>query len=71
MSKPTPRRRHTARERILAYVASRATGATRAEIVRATGIKENTVNPRVNELLNAEALTEIGVRGDRGVLVVV
>lgn len=62
--------RKPARERVFDYIASRKTPVTRAEIVRATGIKENTVNPRVVELLNDLQIIEVGVRGDRTTLAV-
>jgi len=61
--------RTNARERVYRYIAGRKTPVTRAEIVRGTGIKENTVNPRVAELLRDEWVAEVGVRGDRSTLV--
>lgn len=42
---------------VLAYITSRgADGATRKEIARGTGLSENTVRPRVCELINGGAI---------------
>lgn len=45
-------------------------GLTRAEIISATGLRENSVNPRVWELMNAGRIAGLGRRDGRQVLVV-
>lgn len=60
----------TTTEVVQAYVRRRPkSGATRAEIARGTGLSENTVNPRVRELIELGAFIESGVRDGRGVVV--
>lgn len=59
----------TTAERVLSYVNRRPkSGATRAEIARGTGLPENTVNPRVRELVLTGEVVEQGTRDGRAVV---
>lgn len=60
-------KRPSQRQRVLAFVAGRGgAGATRPEIAATTGLSENTVRPRVCELLADAQIVESRVAAPRG-----